>query len=280
MQTRRVTMERIKNKRIYVGRESSTGQLLIAVEGCPKPVALGAPHSVPGSVSRCQYQNGMAHAEVLIDSQGSITVKNMKSQNVTYVNGSEINAKRVDPACVIELGKDRYPVRMDIILSAAEKALGNSYSAHIAGSNNSGFQADSPNKNKEVAKRYNISHLEQVWEWYKNEQKSIRDRNKRINLIRSGCGIFTMFAAPCIYLFGPIGYTLTGIGIISSLYSLIGLNKENPAEMIEQLNEQFQDRYMCPNPKCGKFLGNISYRLLKRQYSMHCPYCKCEFVEK
>ena len=89
-----------------------------------------------------------------------------------------------------------------------------------------------------------------------------------------------MCAMPCIFLFGPIGYVLTGIGIIGNIYSFVGLKNDDASDVLERLNEDFQDRYVCPNPDCNKFLGNLSYRLLKRQYSMHCPYCKCEYVEK
>lgn len=85
---------------------------------------------------------------------------------------------------------------------------------------------------------------------------------------------------PCIFMFGPVGYALTGIGIIGNLYSFIGLKNDNTAEVLEQIGETFQDEYVCPNPDCNKFLGNISYRLLKKQYSMHCPYCKSEYIEK
>ena len=85
---------------------------------------------------------------------------------------------------------------------------------------------------------------------------------------------------PCIFFLGPAGYVLTAIGIVGTVYSFVAMKNDNTSEQQEQLLEQFQDNYACPNPNCNKFLGNISYKLLKKQYGMHCPYCKSEYVEK
>lgn len=251
-------MEKLKGKKILIGKEPGQGRLLVAVSDCGKSAAIGTAGSVPGSVSRCKPAEGVAHAEVAIDANGRMVVKNLKSMNITFVNGLETASKRVEVSDTIELGKDRFRINLPVVLDTARKLVG--------GGN--------------ITKTFNIAHLEVAWNDYHDALRDLREKQKRVNLIRTGCGIFTMCAMPCIFLFGPVGYILTGVGIIGNVYSFIGLKNDNTADEQERIAERFQERYVCPNPECNKYLGILSYKLLKKQYSMHCPYCKCEYVEK
>ena len=253
-------MDKLKGKTIYIGKEQEHGRLIVAVQGYNEIAQLGSPGSVPKSVSRCMPSEGVAHAKISVDPNGDMTLVNMKQQNVTYVNGAEIVSKRITPANVVELGKDRYSISIPTIIEVARKIVS---------------VVPPPG-----LKKYNISHLEHVWEELQTKKKEAQAKQKRINLVRSGCGIFTMCAMPCIFMFGPVGYVLTGIGILGNIYSFVGLKNDNTSEVFEQMTEEFQEKYSCPNPECNKFLGNISYKFLKKQYSMHCPYCKCEYIEK
>lgn len=248
-------MDRLKGKTILIGKEPENGRLLIFIPGA-KGASIGAPGSVPPCVSRCKPKEGVAHAKITVDQNGNMTLTNMKSENVTYVNGSEIASKHITTSSNVELGKDRFKLNLPTVIDVAKKLVGD----------------------VEPKRPFNISHLEHVWNNLQAQRKAIQAKQRKINLIRSGCGIFTMCAMPCIFLFGPIGYALTGIGIVGNIYSFVGLKNDNTADAIEKLNEEFQDRYVCP--KCNKFLGNNSYKFIKKQYGMHCPYCKCEYVER
>lgn len=259
-------MERLKGKTILIGKEPGQGRLLVAIQGNGKSVAIGSPGSVPACVSRCKPAEGIAHAKITVDQVGNMILTNMKSQNVTFVNGSEIASKHVSVANTVELGKDRFGINLPTIIETAKKIA--STTVVPSGSGTQPF------------KKFNISHLERVWNELQEKRKELQAKQKKINLVRSGCGLFTLCAMPCIFMFGPVGYVLTGIGIVGNLYSFVGLKNDNTTDIMEQMNEEFQDRYVCPNPDCNKFLGNISYKFLKKQYSMHCPYCKSEFVEK
>lgn len=260
-------MEILKGKTILIGKEPGQGRLLVAIQGSEKSAAIGAPGSVPACVSRCKPAEGVAHAKITVDQNGNMVLTNMKSQNVTFVNGSEIASKRVSVANSVELGKDRFSINLPVVLETAKKIATVSSEPHL-------------HPDPEQVKKFNISHLERVWNDLQAKRKEIQAKQKKINLVRSGCGLFTLCAMPCIIMFGRVGYILTGIGIVGNLYSFVGLKNDNTTDVIDQLNEEFQDRYVCPNPDCNKFLGNISYKLLKKQYSMHCPYCKSEYVEK
>lgn len=253
-------MERLKGKTILVGKEPGQGRLLVAIQGNGKSAAIGAPGSVPASVSRCKPAEGVAHAKITVDQNGNMVLSNMKSQNVTYVNGSEIASKRISSTNSVELGKDRFSISLPEVLEIARKIV--------------------------TVTQFNISHLERIWNDLQAKRKEIQAKQKKINLVRSGCGLFTLCAMPCIFMFGPVGYVLTGIGIVGNLYSFVGLKNDNTSDVIDQLNEEFQLRYVCPNPHCNKFFGFISYKLLKNQLrshkdqKMYCPRCGCELVEK
>lgn len=246
--------EKLKGKTILIGKEQGQGRLCIAVDG--KVAVIKQPGSVPGSVSRCKPQEGIAHAKIEIDSNGVMTITNMKSANVTYVDGIEIMSKLINDGCKITLGKDCYAIDVREVLLAAAKLM------------------------PEPEKIYNISHLARVWNDYHDGLRQLRERQRKINLVRTACGIFTLGAMPCMFFFGPIGYVLTGIGLIGNIYSFVGMKNDNTADEQERLTEKFQSHYVCPNNDCGKFLGNMSYKLMKKQYGMQCPYCKKKFVEQ
>jgi len=260
-------MDRLKGKTIFIGKEPGQGRLLVAVSGGK---AAAIPTTVPNSVSRCKVAEGVAHAKIEVDQNGNMVLTNMKSQNVTYVNGSEIASKRVLPSNIVELGKDRFNINLPVVIETAKKIIGEKVIVDKI-----------PPKTLVV----NIKHLERVWNHYHDSLKHLREKQKKVNLIRSGCGIFTMCAMPCIFFLGPIGYVLTGVGVLGNIYSFVGLKNDNTSDEQERLAEEFQDSYVCPN--CGKFLGNISYKMLKKQIvspkdqKMHCPQgCGAEFIEK
>jgi DNA-directed RNA polymerase subunit RPC12/RpoP len=69
------------------------------------------------------------------------------------------------------------------------------------------------------------------------------------------------------------------LGFIVMLISLYKRITDNSIEDADSAAKKFQEEYVCPN--CGRFLGNMSYDLLKRQTNMRCPNndCKSIFVE-
>lgn len=273
-------MDILKGKAVLIGKEPERGRLLIAIAGTTRMAAMGADHSVPGCVSRALPASGVAHARIDIDDAGHLKITNLKSQNVTYVDGMPVISKIVTPESVVELGMERYRINLAAILQSAAKLLAASAPQKQQPKAPAQGVAQGQAKQQPPKQKFNISHLEDVWFGLQNSRKEIREKQKKVNLIRTGCGAFSMLTVPCTLVIGPVAYVFTGIGLLGTLYSFVGLKKDNASEQLEKLTEDFQDKYVCPNPDCNKFLGNMSYKLLKRQYSMHCPYCKCEYVEK
>lgn len=272
-------MYRLKGKTILIGKEPGQGRLLVAIPGNGKSAAIGAPNSVPASVSRCKPAEGMAHAKITVDQNGDMVLTNMKSQNVTFVNGSEIASKHISSVNSVELGKDRFGINLPLVIETAKKIAEFS-------------PAPQPQPEPQPVKKFNISHLENVWNDFHDKGLEIKKRQKAQGVNASLPMFFTMGGGAITFVLSFIlgeqykkeiqilAGILVVIGLILLIYFFIKRKNDTSIEEIEKIAEDFQDRFVCPNPECNKFLGTMSYKLMKRQYSMHCPYCKCEFVEK
>lgn len=263
--------ENLKGKVVYIGKDAGCGRLLISMSigGKKANALLGEQNSVPKSVSRCVPDEGVAHLSISVNDEGVITAKNLKSQNVTYVEGTEIVSKILLNDAEIELGLDKYPIKLSSILSVAEKIV----------------EASEPTKIPE----FNISHLEDVWNNYHNNCIELQKRTRKQNVQGRIPMFFTMGAGALSSIAFACGWgdevkiicvILTVIGLLLMGYTFLKSKNDTSIEDRERFTDEFQENYICPNPKCGKYLGSYSYKLMKRQYSMSCPHCKCKFVEK
>lgn len=277
-------MERLKGKTVLIGKEPGQGRLLVAIAG-GKAAAIGSLNSVPSSVSRCKVAEGVAHAKITVDQNGNMILINMKPQNVTYVNGSEIASKRIIPSNIVELGKDRFNINLPVVIETAKKLESITY----GGSGGNGGNGGKETKGGKDVKKYNISHLEHVWNDFHDKNMEIKQRARRQALMSRIPMFFTMGGGAISAISMALGWpeavkslcvTMTVLGVIIMIYTFIKSKNDTSLEESEKILEEFQERYVCPNPDCNKFLGNLSYKLMKKQYSMQCPYCKSEFVEK
>lgn len=265
-------MNRLKGKTILIGKEPGQGRLLVSVMG--KTAAIGSPNSVPASVSRCKAAEGVAHAKIMVDQNGNMVMTNMKTQNVTYVNGSEIISKRVQPANTVELGKDRFSVNLPVVIETAKKIVGGA------------TPPPPPISPSAPAKKFNISHLKRVWETYETEIDRIAHQQQETGkkrMLPIMIGSLSGFASPILAALVAVNtlYITVPVAAISfGMYFINYRKKDTSYEERKHATERLTDEYVCPNPDCNKFLGSISYKLLKKQYSMQCPYCRSEFVEK
>lgn len=260
----------LTNRKVLIGKEPVNGRLMIGipVKGKLQTVAVGASNSVPGSVSRYNGEQGTAHLSLEINKDGSLSVTNLKEQNVTYVDGVEILAKQITPDTTVALGKDRYPINIKDILKVVEKIL------RVA--------------EPEEPATYNIKHLESVWNKFHQQNIELQKRARKQSVharipmfFTMGAGVISSIAFACGWgdSVKVLCVFLTLIGLVIMFYSFLKSKNDTSIEDRERYMEEFQEKYICPNPDCGKFLGNYSYKLMKRQYSMACPHCKCKFTE-
>lgn len=276
-------MDRLKGKTILIGKEPGQGRLLVAIQGNGKTAAIGSSGTVPACVSRCKPAEGVAHAKITVDQGGNMVLTNMKPQNITYVNGTEIASKRIAVTNTIELGKDRFSVSVPIILETAKKIVGT--------------PIPNPHPHPEP-KKYSISHLERIWDDFHDKGIEIKKRQKEQGIYASLPMFFTMGGGAITFVLSfilgdkykaeiqIISGLLVVAGLIMLAYSFARRKNDTSIEDLERISEDFQLRYVCPNPDCNKFFGAISYKLLKNQLrshkdqKMYCPRCGCELVEK
>ena len=237
---------------IIIGREGSSemsiGRRLRVVTPQKKDIFIGHEGSVPQTVSR-------QHCKLTIDDAGNMTVTNMKAANITYVNGQEIFQKSITKSDRLELGSERYPLDLCAILDKIE-----------------------------IPQTFDISHLQAVWNEYETTKTALQIKAQKSAAIQSVTGIFSMASIACGFI-PSIPNTLRivlyvvafGLGVTFFVYRMHHAG-ENILRL-KNLEDDFHRKYVCPNPKCQRFLGNIPYNDLIRQ-SKSCFVCKSNYTIK
>lgn len=214
------------------------------------------------------------HCKVTDNGDGTYTIENL-SPSGTKVDGVDILRTTVKPNSRIQLGQSFSATLVELIGPPQAKTKSDVQSGRIIHSEQ---QSPSPKTQSDV-KTFNISHLRRVWEEFNNTNLEMAESQRKTNLVRTGLGIFTMCAMPTIFFFGPVGYVLTGIGVLGNIYSFAGMRNAETAEERQRRQDAFDDAWVCPNPECGHSLLAKNYKLLVRNHQS-CPYCKCKYVEK
>lgn len=212
------------------------------------------------------------HCRITKNADGTYTIENL-SQNGTKVDGRDIIRATAGLNSIIQLG-NRFSTTI-------EELVGDMFSKSSSRGNFDSI-ANSPqeaSKQQPEVKTFNISHLQRVWDDFNQTNIEKADQQRKINLTRTGLGIFTMCAMPTIFFFGPAGYVLTAIGILGNIYSFVGLKNSETAEDRQRRQDEFDDAWVCPNPECGRTLLAKNYKMLVRNHQS-CPYCKCKYVER
>ena len=166
---------------------------------------------------------------------------------MTYVNGIEIQTKKISKDDIVELGVSRYQIPLKEIL------------------------------NEIFPKTIDISILKPIWEQYEQTKLEYSIAERKFNAARSAVGVITMLAIACSFILGhgPVYLAIYGIAIVASLAFAIAAyrkSSENPIR-IKELTKTFQRTYVCPH--CHHFMGFQDYDILAQNDS--CPYCKIVF---
>ena len=224
------------NTFIIIGRDATTSGLNVMVDNTPQLVS--SPNTVPKSVSR-------QHCELTIFDDGTMRIKNINSQNKTFVNGVAVISKSVTRNDKVELGGDRYLLKWELIDKALPKEL-------------------------------NIRPLKKVWDTYNEELKTVTQSSQRFQVIRGVLPVFTMSAVLIGYISGGRGgafYYVYGLVIALTIFFSLKAWKDitKNDERKERIKEQFTHDYCCPN--CGYFFGFTDYTILTKNIDC-CPKCK------
>ena len=254
--------ERLKGLTLLIGKEPLISNLCIAftLKEELKVVTVGEKGSVPKTVSRCKPKEGVAHCKIVIEQNGKMILYNLKPQNVTFVNGVEVESKRITVDSKVTLGANSYEINVKAILDAVSKSMG---------------------AVSKTAKEFSIVHLEKVWEDYHASLLHVRRRQKNIGLLRSIPMIFSMLGGFIMALVGPeyrvIPLIFTLVAVVVMIYGFYKSLTDKSIEVTEKLTETFQNRYVCPNEECQHFMGNQPYNVIRK--NKVCPYCRCKYKD-
>ncbi len=278
-------MDSLKGTEILIGREPQQGRLAVTLHsrGENGSAFIGQLHSVPLSVARCIPQENKAHCKISISPEGNMLLTNLKSENSTFANGIEVATKKITQDCTIALGPDMYPVNAGTILKAARKIA-------ISMKQMKGRKVYDTAKGAELkpCNEYSIVHLKKVWDKYHDDLFNLQKKQKNMALVKSlflPCTILSSIAGVAASHIGlsenvssMISYSLYALAAIILFYGIFQSFTDKSLEEKEAITETFQNNYICPNPQCMHFLGNIPYNILKQNTG--CSYCKCTYISK
>lgn len=141
----------------------------------------------------------------------------------------------------------------------------------------------SPDVPADVSARF--AALERVWKDYNKQRSALQLSVSKLNNVRMmvlPVGslisiVVSMMAANdmAMKLVGTVIGVLFSIGVSIIIGRLSMSRQRQVHEDTEELTAKFMLTYVCPNPKCKHYLGNVPFKVLKAQGS--CPYCKAKF---
>lgn len=229
---------------LTIGRESGVDNPRLAVEQNGKTFYWGKPGSVPRSVSR-------KHCLVKIDDDSKVLIEDITPNNFMYINGMDCKKKGgVTLSDTIELGPDRY--RLD--LEGIVKALSSQQT-------------------------YSIATLKGVYDSYQKEKYDIQVYQGKLNALSALPGILSMTSIGiAVFIENARLVMIIVAAVFALVFALIRYrNASKIPSRTKKLDEEFRDKYICPNPACGHFLGVTPYKELLKNRT--CPYCKSKFTE-
>lgn len=223
-----------------IGRDANTSQLNIVFG--QHSIKIGLPGSVPITVSR-------QHCQLTIDDNGQMNIRNLKAQNVTYVNGHAIESKSIKGSDCISLGTSQYKLNLTEVLKAIH------------------------GKQPKVV---DIRPLQRIWNKYNEKQLQMKIKQGKFVALSSGTALITMAAVFLSFL--GVGmevrmacYAFAAILIMATV--IVRWNNATKVPLQQQKLQQWLDNnYVCPNCKHS---FSMNYKKLS-QYEA-CPYCKAKF---
>lgn len=241
-----------------IGKEEGRHRLLVKVGH--DAFTVGGDQSVPRSVSR-------AHCRLTVDFSDDaerrvkdLKLQNLKAQNITCVDGLEIEVKAIGEYARVQLGFERYQMDLRQVLAGMRKLL-------------PPFTVP--------PKYYCISQLRTVWENYDKTRLGLQLAEQKRNNLRGLGGIFSTAAILLAFIpsLGALRFVAMGISLVLGLcFFFRGFNSKcSLAVKLHDLDEDFRKKYVCPNPECRHFLGNVPYDVLRQNKG--CGFCKCRYSE-
>ena len=240
-----------------IGKEEGQHRLLVKIG--QKAFVVGAPQSVPNTVSRQHCSLSVEFTDDEARKVVKIRIRNLRPQNITYVDGLEIDSKAIGEEAHVQLGFDRYMMDLKQIVGGMRKFL--------------------PAAPPPPPPEYSVGHLEEVWNRYHDMKQELLKKQHSLGLwaripmfFSMGAGVLTAIV-PDEYK--PYLGVLTAFSLIIMIYGFIQQKNFVFSEEMDKLENWLQDNYVCPNPECRHFIGNVPFKILKTNPG--CGYCRCKY---
>lgn len=231
---------------LIIGRESGVENPRLAVSQDGQTEFFGTPGCVPKDVSR-------KHCRIQIGEDSKMLVEDLTDNNFIFVNGVDCKRKGgVNLTDVIELGPSKYRLDLDTII-----------------------------KTLSARQSFSIKHLEAVYEGYQKEKFDMQVKQGKLNALSALPGVLSMISIGAAVFFQNQDVRTWAI-ILAAVFALaFAVIRYRNATIVplksRKLDDAFREKYVCPNPTCGHFLGATPYKELVKNRS--CPYCKSKYKE-
>ena len=231
---------------LIIGRESGVENPRLAVTQNGQTQYFGTPGSVPKDVSR-------KHCRIQVGADGKMIVEDLTDNNFIYINGMDCKRKvNVSLTDTIELGPSKYRLDLDTII-----------------------------KTLSAKQSFSIKHLEAVYEGYQTDKFDIQVRERKLNALSALPGVLSMISIGAAFILQNQDVRTWSI-VLAAVFALaFAIIRYRNATIVplktRKMDDAFREKYVCPNPLCGRFLGATPYKELVKNHS--CPYCKSKFTE-
>ena len=231
---------------LIIGRESGVENPRLAVAQNEQVHYFGLPGSVPKDVSR-------RHCRIVVGDDSKILVEDLTENNFIFINGLDCK-KKIDVSLndTIELGPSKYKLDLDTIIKAIS-----------------------------CNQSFSIKHLDAVYEWYQKEKFDMQVKQGKLNALSTLPGVLSMISIGAAVIFDNPSVRTWSIVLAAVFALFFAVIRYRNATTIplrtKELEDKFREKYVCPNPLCKHFLGNMPYKELVKNRS--CPYCKSKFSD-
>lgn len=227
-----------------IGRQHGTNCLLMKVKD--KGYPLSGNGTVPNTVSS-------SHCKLTVDDDGTWRLSNIKAELDTFVDGLQIDTKRVSPNSRVELGANHFVLDMHKVETIIKQLQPSVFS---------------------------LRPLEQIWKDYDEEKLQMQNKEMKIANFQRLQGALSMSAMLLGFIpqLGVFRWIIIGLALLIAIFFFIrGSQVSNSLPMkLKKLNDEFETKYLCPNPDCPRFMGYRPYNQL--QYDKGCPHCQCKYT--
>lgn len=208
------------------------------------------------------------HARITRIGEDEYEVEDLDSSNGTYINGYRIKKAKISSRDQLRLSAG-VVVDVPALFGAPSKI------------------PEAPKTNNNYVREF--AELRPIYEKYKSERRNLRKKHQqKLSLIR-GAITFSPILVLIIWIvltgqdqgkaraelgFGIMGFSILGSTIAGFFTSGITIEDE-----LENMDEGFRARYVCPNKKCGHQLG-VQSSWTQYYNTGHCIKCGAIYNEK